>query len=110
MDGDLSDAERRGQTYADADCTTAAAVGCKLVEYPSTRRPVWVSDNERSDWQNEYQVVEEGLGREECGGGQQHNAHHDRRDAPPESQHGDDDEDQDGIPDQRSRTSEEAVR
>ena len=61
-DGDLSDAERRGQTYADADCTTAAAVGCKPVEYPSTRRPVGVSDNERSDWQNEYQVVVDGQG------------------------------------------------
>ena len=56
--GELGDAERHGQTYADADRTTAAAVSCKPVEYPSTRRPVGVSDNERSDWQNEYQVVE----------------------------------------------------
>ena len=58
--GDLGDAERRGQTHADADRTTAAAVGCKPVEYPSTRRPVGVSDNERSDRQNEYQVVVDG--------------------------------------------------
>ena len=42
--GDLGDAERHGQTNADADRATAVAVGCKLVEYPSTRWPVGISD------------------------------------------------------------------
>jgi hypothetical protein len=56
-EGDLGDAERYGQAYADPDRTTTASLGRKPVENPFTRRAIGVSDNERSDRQDEHQIV-----------------------------------------------------
>jgi hypothetical protein len=82
-DGDLSDAKRYGQAYADADRTTAAPVGRKLVENPCTRRAIGVSDNERSDRQNEYQIVVKDQSGKKRRTGQQHDPRQDRGDAQP---------------------------
>ena len=100
----------RSQTYADADRATAAADSREPVEDPGTRRPVGVSDHERSDWQNEYQVVVGAWAGKSAAAASSTMPTITGGDAPPESNYGGDDEDQDGIPDQRSRTSEEAFR
>ncbi|CFR96929.1 Uncharacterised protein [Mycobacterium tuberculosis] len=68
-------------------------MGCELVEYPSTRRPVGVSGYQCSDWQDENEIVEGDVRGGEGGGGEQHNPHHDRRDTASERQHGDHDYD-----------------
>lgn len=92
-DRDVDDAQRHGQTHADADRAAAVSMGCELVEYPSTRRPVGVSGYQCSDWQDENEIVEGDVRGGEGGGGEQHNPHHDRRDTASERQHGDHDYD-----------------
>lgn len=92
-DRDVDDAQRHGQTHADADRAAAVSMGCELVEYPSTRRPVGVSGYQCSDWQDENEILEGDVRGGEGGGGEQHNPHHDRRDTASERQHGDHDYD-----------------
>ena len=55
--GDLADAERDGQAYADADRATATPMGRQLVENPCARRTLGVSNNKRSDRQDEDQII-----------------------------------------------------